>query len=180
MLQPCPLNLHVLAQLEGELEVTLGDPLMEELTLASHSGLAPLHLEGAVFGLQLQLVALEASHGNRDAVAVMLPLLDVVRGIGCRLLVEQAFQLAGHPLEADGIGREVRKIEVTHNPILLISNRFDSPQARHRHPGNVKIAVSSGCQPLISILRGFIASGTSRARSMCSRPFLRSAPFTRT
>ncbi|MNW66658.1 hypothetical protein D3C74_451490 [compost metagenome] len=78
----------MLAQLEGELEVTLGNSLVEELTLTGRCGLAPLHLEGAVFGLQLQLAALETSHGNRDTVAVMLPLLDVVRGIGRRLLVK--------------------------------------------------------------------------------------------
>ena len=180
MLQLGALHFHVLAQLEGELEVTLGNPLMEELTFTGRGPFTTLHLEGAVFGLQLQLFALEASHGNRDAIAIVIALFDVVRGVSGGLLLEQAFQLAGHPLEADGVGIEMRKIEVTHNPILLISNRFNSPQARHRRPGNFKISVNSGYQPLISILRGFIASGTSRTSSMCSKPFFRSAPFTRT
>ncbi len=52
---------------------------MEELAFIG-GGLAPLHLEGAVFGLQLQLFTLEAGHGNRDAIAVLIALFDVVRG----------------------------------------------------------------------------------------------------
>ena len=53
---------------------------MEELALAHGGDLAPLHLEGAVFGLQLQLIAIETGHGNRDEVAVVIPFFDVVRG----------------------------------------------------------------------------------------------------
>ena len=119
MLQLGTLHLYMLAQLEGELEVPLGDPLIEELALTHGGDLAPLHLEGAVFGLQLQLIAIETGHGNRDEVTVVIALLNVVRGVGRGLLIEQAFQLTGHPLEADGIGIEMRKIEVTHDPILL-------------------------------------------------------------
>jgi hypothetical protein len=44
MLQLGALHFHVLAQLEGELEVTLGNPLMEELTLTGRSPLRPFTL----------------------------------------------------------------------------------------------------------------------------------------
>lgn len=58
MLQLGSLHLHMLAQFEGVLEVTLGNPLMEELTLTGRSPFAPLHLKGAFSGLQLKLFAI--------------------------------------------------------------------------------------------------------------------------
>jgi hypothetical protein len=83
--------------------------------------LTPLHEKHVLMRGDLDLVALEPSDCQGDAIAIVTEPFEVERGIVFSSAVAGAFEQVKQPIEADGRAAIRRKVKISHCPNLHMS-----------------------------------------------------------